>query len=200
MFSSSKCWFILLILLFASLTHWLKLVVLSLHYLHMMKTCCNPLVSHLWDRSARWRLLDLIKGIFNNAICFTLFTTTMMTPRKKIVMKVCISDMLAFHLLCSLLLCVWENLPAQQAWRQSLCCGTLPCKKELARHYHTPFFIRLTFNALENTIFGSVNWHAELFFHGSRLNSVFIYQYEFLKLSYSWLLVVYTWAWKLANI
>lgn len=83
--------------------------------------------------------------------------------------------------------------------KQLLCCGSLPCKKELARHYHTPFFIQLTFNALENTKFGSVTWHTELFFHGNRPNSVFIYEYDSLKLSYSWLLLVYTRAWKLAQ-
>lgn len=125
MFSSSKCCFVLLILLLASLTHLLKLVVLSHYYLHMMKNCYNLLVSHLWDRSTWWRLLDLIKVIFNNAICFTLFNTTTMCSQKKILMKACISEMPTFHLLCSLLFCVWENLPAQQAWRQPHCAVAL---------------------------------------------------------------------------
>lgn len=83
MSSSSKRWFVLLILLLASLTHWLKLAVLSHYYLHMMKSCHDPPVSHLWDRSTCRRLLDLIK-LFSTTQYASLYLMPLWcVPRKK---------------------------------------------------------------------------------------------------------------------
>lgn len=57
-------------------------------------------------------------------------------------------------------------------------------RKNWPGYNHTLFFITLIFNALENR-FGNVSWHAELFFHGSKPNSGFIYCYDSLTSSYS---------------
>ena len=103
MFSSSKWCVFFLILLLASLTHWLKLVVLSHYYLHMMKSCYNPLVCHLRQKYML-KVAWFDKGTFNNAICFTLFNTTTMCSQKKHP-----HESLYFRNAC-LLFCVWKHL------------------------------------------------------------------------------------------
>lgn len=75
---------------------------------HRMKSCYNPVVSHLWNCSTSWQLLmfDLTNNIFNNTIHLTLFNIAKICSRKKNVQKMHAAEMFTFHHMHLRALCI----------------------------------------------------------------------------------------------
>lgn len=135
---------------------------MSLLALRVIKVFYNPPVSHFWGSTTCWRVADTWFGKW----CFQqdILPSHNVFPGKRL------SDSMYFRKACLFSIsydpCCYlcKKTLLNSKLQENHCAIALPhLWKWLARNYHVLYFIRLSFNTLENTEAESVTLHTEFF-------------------------------------